>query len=115
MSLNCSKKVYYKDGRVINCLQIDRLVEIFDASNLFGKCFMYFNRDYDRNNFKNFSITKEDSIKFKLNLEPFNNILNNNMDELLTALFIAIHSYKSSVAVPDYYDINTSLNSNTQN
>ncbi len=35
-------KVYYKNGRVINCLEIDRLVEIFDASNFFGKCFVFF-------------------------------------------------------------------------
>jgi hypothetical protein len=92
-------KVYYKDGRVINCLEIDSLVEIFDGSNYYGKCFVYFNRDYNRNNFENFSINKEDSIKFKLNLDHFNSILNNNFVELLPALFMAIHSYKTSAAV----------------
>jgi hypothetical protein len=99
-------KVYYKDGRVINCLEIDRLVEIFDGSNLTGKCFVYFNREYDRNNFENFSITKEDSIKFKLNLDHFNSILNINKFDL-TALLISIHSYKTSVAFSDFYDIIT--------
>jgi hypothetical protein len=98
-------KVYYNDGRVINCLQIDRLVEIFDGSNYYGKCFSYFNRDYDRNNFENFSITKEDSIKFKLNLDHFNSILNNNFVEVFPALFMAIHSYKTTVAVPDVFEI----------
>jgi hypothetical protein len=83
--INC--KVYYKDGRVINCLEIDRLVEIFDGSNYFGKCFVYFNRDYDRNNFENLSITKEDSIKFKLNLDHINSILNNNLFDSFPALF----------------------------
>jgi hypothetical protein len=98
-------KVYYKDGRVINCLQIDRLVEMFDASNVYGKCFVYFNRDYDRNNFENFSITKEDFIKFKLNLNHFNSILNNNLVEALSDLYIAIHSYKTSVTAPDFLDM----------
>jgi hypothetical protein len=50
--INC--KVYYKNGRVINCLEIDGLVEIFDGSNFYAKCFAYFNRDYDRSNFENF-------------------------------------------------------------
>jgi hypothetical protein len=108
-------KVYYKDGRVINCLEIDRLVEIFDASNLTGKCFMYFNRDYDRKKFENFSITKEDSIKFKLNLDHFNSILNNNFGDNFPALFMAIHSYKTSVAVTDFLNINTNGNLNTRN
>jgi hypothetical protein len=108
-------KVYYKDGRVINCLEIDRLVEIFDGSNIYGKCFVYFNRDYDRNNFENFSITKEDSIKFKLNLNHFNSILNNNLFDIFPALFMAIHSYKTSVAVPDFFDINTTFELNTRN
>jgi hypothetical protein len=97
-------KVYYKDGRVINCLEIDKLVEIFDGSNFFGKCFAYFNRDYDRNNFENFSITKEDHIKFKLNLDHFNSILNNDWFDK-SYLFMAIHSYKTSVAVPDFLDL----------
>jgi hypothetical protein len=101
-SIDC--KVYYKDGRVINCLEIDRIVEIFDGSNFYGKCFVYFNRDYDRNNFENFSITKEDFIKFKLNVDHFNSILNNNWCDL-SLLFVAIHSYKTSVAVPDFLDI----------
>jgi hypothetical protein len=108
-------KVYYKDGRVINCLEIDRLVEIFDGSNFYGKCFVYFNRDYDRNNFENFSITKEDSIKFKLNLDHFNSILNNNLFDEFPALFMAIHSYKTSVAVSDFPAINTNSKLNTQN
>jgi hypothetical protein len=100
-------KVYYKDGRVVNCLDIDRLVEIFDGSNFYGKCFVYFNKDYDRNNFENFSITKEDSIKFKLNLNHFNSILNNNLVDFFPALFMAIHSYKTSVGVPDFFYIKT--------
>jgi hypothetical protein len=108
-------EVYYKDGRVINCLQIDGLVEIFDGSNFYGKCFVYFNRDYDRNNFENFSITKEDSIKFKLNLDHFNSILNNNLFDEFPALFMAIHSYKTSVAVSDFPAINTNSKLNTQN
>ena len=99
-------KVYYNDGRVINCLQIDRLVEMFDASNVYGKCFVYFNRDYDRNNFENFSITKEDSIRFKLNLDYFDSILKNNLVDKFRALFMAIHSYKTSIAVPDFLVIN---------
>jgi hypothetical protein len=107
-------KVYYKDGRVINCLEIDRLVEIFDGSNFYGKCFVYFNRDYDRNNFENFSITKEDSIKFKLNLDHFNSILINNLGEIFH-IFMAIHSYKSSVAVPDFLDIEAMRYLNTWN
>jgi hypothetical protein len=107
-------KVYYKDGRVINCLEIDRLVEIFDASNFFGKCFVYFNRDYDKNNFENFSITKEDSIKFKLNVDHFNSILNNNWNDS-SALFMAIHSYKNSVIAPDFLDINTNDIRNARN
>jgi hypothetical protein len=97
-------KVYYKDGRAINCLEIDRLVEIFDASNIYGKCFVYFNRD-DRNNYENFSITKEDSIKFKLNLDHFKSILNINWFDP-SALFMAIHSYKFSVIAPEFLDIN---------
>jgi hypothetical protein len=108
-------KVYYKDGRVINCLKIERLVEIFDGSNFYGKCFVYFNRGYDRNNFENFSITKEDSIKFKLNLKHFNSILNNNLFDDFPASFIAIHSYKTPVAVPDFLDIKTNSNLNTRN
>jgi hypothetical protein len=97
-------KVYYKDGSVINCLEIDRLVEIFDSSNFYGKCFVYFNRDYDRNNFENFSITKEDSIKFfhKLNLFHFNNILNKDLVEYKPNLFIAVHSYKTSFKAQDF-------------
>jgi hypothetical protein len=110
--INC--KVYYKDGRVINCLEIDRLVEIFDASNFYGKCFVYFNRYYNRNNFENFSITKEDSIKFKLNLDHFNSILNNNLIDKFPALFMAIHSYKTSVTVSDFLDINTNKKLNTR-
>jgi hypothetical protein len=106
-------KVYYKDGRVINCLQIDKLVEIFDASNFNGKCFVYFNRDYDRNNFKNFSITKEDSIKFKLNLNHFNSIFNTNSIDKFSALYIAIHSYKTSVSAPDFFHIDASSKLNT--
>jgi hypothetical protein len=108
-------KVYYKDGRVINCLEIDRLVEIFDGSNFYGKCFVYFNRDHDRNIFENFSITKEDSIKFKLNLDQFNSILNDNWVDLFPALFMAIHSYKTSITVSDYFDIDTNKNFNTRN
>jgi hypothetical protein len=108
-------KVYYKAGRVTNCLDIDRLVEIFDGSNFYGKCFLYFNRDYDRNNFENFSITKEDSIKFKLNLHHFNSILNNNLGDLFPALYMAIHSYKTSVAVPGFLDIITNSRLNTRN
>jgi hypothetical protein len=108
-------KVYYKDGSVINCLEIDRLVEIFDGSNFYGKCFVYFNRDYDRNNFENFSINKEDSIKFKLNLDHFNSILNNNLLDSFPALFMAIHSYKTSVTVPDFFDLNSNWNFNTRN
>jgi hypothetical protein len=99
-------KVYYKDGRVINCLEIDRLVEIFDGSNLFGKCFVYFNRDYDRNNFENFSITKEDSIELKLNLDYFKSTLNSNLFGL-SELFMAIHSYKTSVGAQDLSHIKT--------
>jgi hypothetical protein len=99
-------RVYYKDGRVINCLQIDRLVEIFDGSNFYGKCFVYFNRDYDRNNFENFSITKQDSIEFKLNLDHFNNILYNNlMNSFATLLYLAIHSFKNYISVTDYLNI----------
>jgi hypothetical protein len=108
-------KVYYKDGRTINCLEIDRLVEIFDASNLNGKCFVYFNRDYDRNNFENFSITKEDSIEFKLNLNHFNSILNNNNGDKFPVVFMAIHSYKTSVAISDFLEINTNNILNSQN
>jgi hypothetical protein len=108
-------KVYYKDGRVINCLEIDRLVEIFDASNLKGKCFVYFNRDYDRNNFENFSITKEDSIKFKLNLDHFNSILNNYLFDEFPELLMAIHSYKFSVTVFDFLPININGTFNTRN
>jgi hypothetical protein len=108
-------KVYYKGGRVINCLQIDRLVELFDASNFYGKCFLYFNRDYDRNNFENFSITKEDFIKFKLNLNYFNSILNNNVVELLPSLFMAIHSYKTYVAAPNFFGIYTISGRSTGN
>jgi hypothetical protein len=105
-------KVYYKDGRAINCLEIDRLVEIFDGSNFYGKCFVYFNRDYDRNNFENFSITKEDSIKFKLNVDHFTSILNNNVFDSYPAVFMAIHSYKTSVTVPDFFNINTNFKLN---
>jgi hypothetical protein len=108
-------KVYYKDGRVINCLQIDRLVEIFDASNFHGKCFVYFNRDYDRNNFENFSITKEDSIKFKLNVDHFNSILNYNWVDSMPSLIMAIHSYKFSVAAQDFIAININRTFNTRN
>jgi hypothetical protein len=108
-------KVYYKDGRVINCLEIDRLIEIFDGSNFYGKCFMYFNRDNDRNNFENFSITKEDSIKLKLNLDHFNSILNNNLFDKFPALYMAIHSYKTYVTVPDFLDINSTFKLNTRN
>ncbi len=108
-------KVYYKDGRLINCLEIDRLVEIFDDSNFYGKCFVYFNRDHDRNNFENFSITKEDSIKFKLNLDHFNSILNNNLFERSPVLFMAIHSYKSTVTVQDFLDISLYKYLNTRN
>jgi hypothetical protein len=108
-------KVYYKDGRVINCLEIDRLVEIFDGSSFHGKCFVYFNRHYDRSNFENFTITKEDSINFKLNLDHFNSILNNNWVDSFPSLFIAIHSYGTSVAVQDFLDINTNFELNTQN
>jgi hypothetical protein len=107
-------KVYYKDGRVINCLEIDRLVEIFDGSNFYGKCFAYFNRDNDRNNFENFSITKEDYIKLKLNLYHFESILNYNWVDDFSSLFMAIHSYKTSVAVPDFLDININRKSNTR-
>jgi hypothetical protein len=107
-------KVYYKDGRVINCLEIDRLIEIFDASNLTGKCFVYFNRDYDINNFENFSITKEDSIKFELNLDHFISILNNDWLHP-SALYMAIHSYKFSVTVLDFLDININGIFNTRN
>jgi hypothetical protein len=112
-SIDC--KVYYKDGRVINCLEIDRLVEIFYASNLFGKCFVYFNRDYDRNNFENFSITKQDSITFKLNLDHFYSILDNNLVDRYPALFMAIHSYKTSVTVQDIKVIKSFKNLNTRN
>jgi hypothetical protein len=108
-------KVYYKDRRVINCLEIDKLVEIFDGSNFYGKCFVYFNRDYDRNNFENFSITKEDSINFELNLDHFNSILNNNLFDKFPALFMAIHSFKTSVAVPGFHDVNTNSKFNAQN
>jgi hypothetical protein len=108
-------KVYYKNGRVINCLEIDRLVEIFDASNFYGKCFVYFNRDYDRNNFENFSFTKEDSIKFKLNVDHFNSILNNNLVDTFPALFMAIHSYKTSVSVPDFLHVYTNSRFNKRN
>jgi hypothetical protein len=108
-------KVYYKDGRAINCLEIDRIIEKFDGSNFYGKCFVYLSRDYDRNAFEDFSITKEDSIKFKLNLDHFNSILNNNLVDLFPALFMAIHSYKSSVTVQDFLEINTNSKSNTRN
>jgi hypothetical protein len=107
-------KVHYKDGRVINCLEIDRLVEMFDASNFYGKCFVNFNRDYDRKIFENFSITKDDSIKFKLYLDHFNSILNNNWRDS-SALFMAIHSYKNSVTVPDFFNIDTNDIRNTRN
>jgi hypothetical protein len=76
---------------------------------------VYFNRDYDRNNFENFSITKEDSIKFKLNLDHFNGILNNNCRDFFQTLFMAIHSYKTSVTVPNFDDINTNWTFNTRN
>jgi hypothetical protein len=72
---------------------------------------VYFNRDYNTSNFENFSITKEDSIKFKLNLDYFNSILSFNF----RALFMAIHSYKTSVAVPDFLDINSNRFFNTRN
>jgi hypothetical protein len=109
-SIDC--KVYYKDGRVINCIEIDRLVEIFDASNFYGKCFVYFNRDYDRNNFEKFSITKEDYIKFELNLDHFSSILNNNLADKLPALFMAIHSYKTSVVFLDFFKLDENFNGN---
>jgi hypothetical protein len=108
-------KVYYEDGRVINCLQIDRLVEIFDASNFYGKCFMYFNRGYDKNKFKNYSIAKLDSIKFNLNLDHFSNILNDNLVEYIPPLFMAIHSYKTYVSVSDFYAIDTKEDPFTRN
>jgi hypothetical protein len=76
---------------------------------------MYFNTDNGGNNFENFSITKEDSIKFKLNLDHFNSILNNNGFDKFPALFMAIHSYKTSFAIPDFLDINTNNNLNTRN
>jgi hypothetical protein len=55
-------KVYYKDGRVINCLEIDGLVEIFDGSNFYGKCFVYFNRDYSELILKIFQLLKKISL-----------------------------------------------------
>jgi hypothetical protein len=103
-------KIYYKDGRVINCLEIDRLVELFDDSNFYGKCFVYFNRD-DRNNFENFSITKDDSIRFEFNLDHFKGILNydwlNHRELDSSPLFMAIHSHKFSAIAPDFIDTGT--------
>jgi hypothetical protein len=108
-------KVFYKDGRVINCLEIDEMVDIFDGSNFRGKCFVYFNKDFEEKKFENFSITKEGFIKFKLNVDLFNSILNNNYFDQFPALFMAIHSYKTSVTISDFVDINTNWNFNTRN
>jgi hypothetical protein len=102
-------KVYFKDGRVINCLEIERLVEKFNGLNFYGKCFAYFNREqeYNGNIFENFSITKEDFIEFKISAElfrdtiyPFNSVITERNSPVM-----AIHSFKTSASVSDFIDM----------
>jgi hypothetical protein len=75
-SVKC--KVHYKDGKLIDCShcsQISSLIEVFDGSNIFGKCFVYFNT---RNNTGESFISKEDYIELNYLFEIYNDIVGYN-------------------------------------
>jgi hypothetical protein len=95
-------RVHYKNGRVIDCLQIYGLVEIFDGLNLFGKCFTYLNENEknDENITKEFMITKEDYIELSVNYDNITDIVGNHY--VIPVLYLGIDSPKNSIVNGDY-------------
>jgi len=58
-------KIHYKDGKVINCSQIQSTIEYFDGMNSFGKCFIYFDKRKEHQNNRSQNIFNSDnSIEF---------------------------------------------------
>ncbi len=92
-SIDCV--IHYKNGKVVNCTQINGIVEYFDGLNQFGKCFTYFNdmREYTNNNntsetFRN----SEDFAEFRINFKNFIDILGNyHIYEQTFQVIIGVH------------------------
>jgi hypothetical protein len=104
-SIDC--KVYYKDGKVINCLKVQSLIEVFDGSNVFGKCFSHSNerQKLKTNIINEFLLSKEDYIEFTINYNNFNDIVGNNHVSEPT-LFISINSQNTFVSIPNFITLN---------
>jgi hypothetical protein len=87
-------EVHFKNGRVINCSQINDLVEFFDGSNWLGKCFTYLNekQQNEKNETQEFFITKNDFIAFNIKNDIITNIVGSNRGEEIIDLFLGIHS-----------------------
>jgi hypothetical protein len=101
---NC--KVYYRDGKVIDCLQIYDLVEI----NIFGKRFTYLNinQENDKNKSQEFFITKEDYIEFIVNYDNITDIVNKYIEED-SDLYLGIDSPNTCIARANYLPLDISL------
>jgi hypothetical protein len=96
-------KIHFKDGRIFDCLEIYSLFEVFDGLNFFGKCFVYSNENqiYYRNKSKDFSITKDDYIEFKLN-NNFIDIMGYYYCNEYYPIYLSVHSPNTSVANVNY-------------
>ncbi len=99
-------EVQYKNGRVIDCSQIGDLVEFFDGSNLFGKCFSYLNekQENEKNQTQEFFITQNDFIKFNINNDIITNIVSYNRGEI-PILYLGIHSPTTSFPSGNYLEL----------
>ncbi len=104
-SIDCV--IHYKNGKVINCTQIHRIVEYFDGLNLFGKCFTYLNnrREYT-NNINNRSETfskSEHYIELRMNFKYFLDVLSNyHTFERLFQVFIGVDQQNNFLSNSNY-------------
>ncbi len=60
-------EIHYKDGKVINCAQIQSTIEYLNGFNSFGKCFIYFDKRKEHQNNRSQNIlNSEDLIELRM-------------------------------------------------